>query len=588
MRGVFSRVVGALVVPGLLVLAFHPRSAQADDTSFFGRLFRLGGSSSSSSSTSANSTGAGQSGFPGSQAPSSAFGDIGKGGSFFPPGGATSRTPNPTPAGGPVSSEGPSTPDLSGTQDGQPRLSPRPRVSSAVTTADPLLTRMALGRSNDGSQFGMLLQVFADGTVIDSEGVHRLSDSDLRPLVEATQNSELAARSRPLRNALQRLHRIRSYRHLRAPYGTPSGPLVLVRRQCPRLRQRNPLPAHRPGKPPGQAQPPASRNCGHRRPRLPAGVRPGPGGYLPPARHSLGLDLDHEAGQRARDRPTAARPIRRSGSRFVHRQRHHPDARRAALTWKPATGLRWSRGPASGSAGPLRLRRWMTDTQSCWPGGGVRPLSRLPPSHELGQNCRSCRLISAIRGLSARSSMRQEPPSAAWSCSSTTPARAAPAVSLEDLPLDQWLRVVVVNLTGTFLCTQAAFRLMKDQVPPGGRIVNNGSISAYSPRPSSAPYTATKHAITGLTKATALDGRKYDIACGQIDIGNAGTEMTTRIEEGVLQGSGEVAPEPTIDVIHVARGDLHGSPPPGRQYPFPHGHGHQDAARGTRLRAVDR
>lgn len=100
--------------------------------------------------------------------------------------------PNPTPAGGPTSSEGPSTPDLSGTQDGQPRLSPRPRVSSAATTADPLLTRMALGRSNDGSQFGMLLQVFADGTVIDSEGVHRLSASELRPLVEATQNSELA------------------------------------------------------------------------------------------------------------------------------------------------------------------------------------------------------------------------------------------------------------------------------------------------------------------------------------------------------------------------------------------------------------
>jgi len=113
----------------------------------------------------------------------------------------------------------------------------------------------------------------------------------------------------------------------------------------------------------------------------------------------------------------------------------------------------------------------------------------------------------------------------------------APAVSLEDLPFNQWLRVVDVNLTGTFLCTQAAFRLMKDQEPPGGRIINNGSISAYSPRPNSAPYTATKHAITGLTKATALDGRKYDIACGQIDIGNAGTEMTARMKEGVLQAT---------------------------------------------------
>jgi NAD(P)-dependent dehydrogenase (short-subunit alcohol dehydrogenase family) len=129
----------------------------------------------------------------------------------------------------------------------------------------------------------------------------------------------------------------------------------------------------------------------------------------------------------------------------------------------------------------------------------------------------------------------------------------APAVLLEDLTFDQWLRVVDVNLTGTFLCTQAAFRLMKDQEPRGGRIINNGSISAYSPRPNSAPYTATKHAITGLTKATALDGRKYDIACGQIDIGNAATEMTALMRDGVLQASGEIAPEPTIDVLHVAR-----------------------------------
>src|SRR5208337_3750696 len=170
--------------------------------------------------------------------------------------------------------------------------------------------------------------------------------------------------------------------------------------------------------------------------------------------------------------------------------------------WKPATGLRWSRGPAPGSAGPPPLRCWMRDTRSCWPGGGVRPLSRRPPSHEQGQDRWSCRLISATRRLSARSSLRREPPSAAWTCSSTTPAQAPPAVSLQDLPFDQWLRVVEVDLTGTFLCTQAAFRLMKDQEPPGGRIINNGSISAYSPRPNSAPYTATKHAITGLTKAT--------------------------------------------------------------------------------------
>jgi NAD(P)-dependent dehydrogenase (short-subunit alcohol dehydrogenase family) len=129
----------------------------------------------------------------------------------------------------------------------------------------------------------------------------------------------------------------------------------------------------------------------------------------------------------------------------------------------------------------------------------------------------------------------------------------APAVPLEDLTVEQWQRVVDVNLTGAFLCTQAAFRLMKAQTPRGGRIINNGSISAHAPRPLSAPYTATKHAITGLTKATALDGRAYDIACGQIDVGNAETELTARMKAGVLQPTGETRPEPTIDVVHVAR-----------------------------------
>jgi NAD(P)-dependent dehydrogenase (short-subunit alcohol dehydrogenase family) len=129
----------------------------------------------------------------------------------------------------------------------------------------------------------------------------------------------------------------------------------------------------------------------------------------------------------------------------------------------------------------------------------------------------------------------------------------APPVLLEDLTLEQWRRVVDTNLTGVFLCTQAAFRLMKDQEPRGGRIINNGSISAHVPRPNSAPYTATKHAITGLTKSTALDGRKYGIACGQIDIGNAATEMTARMQTGVPQASGELAPEPTMDVECVAR-----------------------------------
>ncbi len=129
----------------------------------------------------------------------------------------------------------------------------------------------------------------------------------------------------------------------------------------------------------------------------------------------------------------------------------------------------------------------------------------------------------------------------------------APPVLLEDLTFEQWRRVVDVNLTGVFLCTQAAFRLMKEQSPRGGRIINNGSISAQAPRPNSAPYTATKHAVTGLTKSTALDGRKYDIACGQIDIGNAATEMTARMKGGVPQANGTNAVEPTMDVDNVAR-----------------------------------
>ncbi|QRM31261.1 SDR family oxidoreductase [Microvirga sp. VF16] len=128
----------------------------------------------------------------------------------------------------------------------------------------------------------------------------------------------------------------------------------------------------------------------------------------------------------------------------------------------------------------------------------------------------------------------------------------SPAVPFEEIPLDQWQKVVATNLTGTFLCTQEAFRIMKDQNPRGGRIINNGSVSAYAPRPLSAPYTATKHAVLGLTKSTSLDGRAYDIACGQIDIGNAATDMTARMTDGVLQPNGTLAPEPRIDPKHVA------------------------------------
>ena len=127
----------------------------------------------------------------------------------------------------------------------------------------------------------------------------------------------------------------------------------------------------------------------------------------------------------------------------------------------------------------------------------------------------------------------------------------APALALEDLTVEQWQTVVAANLTGPFLCTQEAFRLMKAQRPMGGRIINNGSISAHVPRPNSAPYTATKHGITGLTRSTSLDGRKYDIACGQIDIGNAETEMTARMAVGVLQADGETRPEPRVDLVHV-------------------------------------
>jgi NAD(P)-dependent dehydrogenase (short-subunit alcohol dehydrogenase family) len=134
---------------------------------------------------------------------------------------------------------------------------------------------------------------------------------------------------------------------------------------------------------------------------------------------------------------------------------------------------------------------------------------------------------------------------------------SAPPVLLEDLTFEQWKAVVDVNLTGMFLCTQAAFRLMKDQTPQGGRIINNGSISAQTPRPNSAPYTATKHAITGLTKSTALDGRKYDIACSQIDIGNAATDLTEKMKRGVPQANGTVSVEPRMDVAHVARAVLY-------------------------------
>ncbi|MGO4156430.1 SDR family oxidoreductase [Cupriavidus sp. YAF13] len=133
----------------------------------------------------------------------------------------------------------------------------------------------------------------------------------------------------------------------------------------------------------------------------------------------------------------------------------------------------------------------------------------------------------------------------------------APAVSIDELSVAQWKAVLDTNLTGVFLCSRAAFALMKSQSPRGGRIINNGSISAHAPRPNTVPYTATKHAITGLTKSLSLDGRAFDIACGQIDIGNAATDMASRMARGVPQANGEIAPEPLMDVAHVASSVVH-------------------------------
>jgi NAD(P)-dependent dehydrogenase (short-subunit alcohol dehydrogenase family) len=133
----------------------------------------------------------------------------------------------------------------------------------------------------------------------------------------------------------------------------------------------------------------------------------------------------------------------------------------------------------------------------------------------------------------------------------------APAIPIEELPVEKWLAVINSNVTGVFLCTRAAFALMKDQNPRGGRIINNGSIGAHAPRPNTAPYTASKHAVLGLTKSTALDGRKYDIACGQIDIGNADTDWADKFKAGVVQANGQIAPEPVLDLEHVTKAVLY-------------------------------
>ena len=209
--------------------------------------------------------------------------------------------------------------------------------------------------------------------------------------------------------------------------------------------------------------------------------------------------------------------------------------------------------PGRGSAGRQLSPSWVKGTRSYLPGAGPRRSPRPSPG-------------GTGRPAGPRRPDRRDRPESVRALFETTKqafgrldllfnnaGTGAPAVPLEDLTVEEWRRVVDVNLTGAFLCTREAFRLMKDQDPRGGRIINNGSISAHVPRPNSAPYTATKHAITGLTKSTALDGRKYDIACGQIDIGNAETDMTARMKAGVPQADGSVAVEPTIDAEHVAR-----------------------------------
>lgn len=184
MHGSHRRWMGYWIAPGFVAAALCPATSRADDNGFFGRLFRMGGNPPASTARRETPEVRRPPSEPPSGSYESAFGDIGTGS-------RPARVPSPTPVGGPIPSEGPSTPEPSG-NDAQPRLSPRPRVTPAATTADPLLTRVALGKSNDGTQFGMFLQVFADGTVIDSEGVHKLAPSDIRPLVEAIQGGELA------------------------------------------------------------------------------------------------------------------------------------------------------------------------------------------------------------------------------------------------------------------------------------------------------------------------------------------------------------------------------------------------------------
>ena len=272
-------------------------------------------------------------------------------------------------------------------------------------------------------------------------------------------------------------------------------------------------------------------------------------------------DADADAPRDDSDRPIHSRKARHEESRHRHRrrQRHRPRLRaRPAQGRLPRRARRPPRRCARGDA--RRRRRARADrASSCRPTSPTRPRSR--------------RCSRAVKETFGRLDLLFN-----------NAGTGAPPIPLEDLTVEQWKSVVDINLTGVFLCTQQAFRLMKSQSPRGGRIINNGSISAHAPRPFSSPYTATKHAITGLTKSTSLDGRAYDIACGQIDIGNAATEMTERMTEG--RAAGRRLDRGRADDGRAARrrrGRPHGQPAARRQRAVHDGHGDQDAVRRPRL-----
>ena len=244
-------------------------------------------------------------------------------------------------------------------------------------------------------------------------------------------------------------------------------------------------------------------------------------------------------------------------------------------------------GAGSGIGRAVALALLRPATRSRWPDGARTPLAaggaEAGDAGVAGARRADRRRRSGVRAGAVRRASRSA--SAVWICCSTTPAPARRAIPMEELTFEQWQNVVDVNLTGVFLCTQEAIRIMKAQTPRGGRIINNGSISAHAPRPNSAPYTATKHAVTGLTKSTALDGRTYDIACGQIDIGNALTEHGRA--HGERRAAGERARSRSsrcMDVAARRRGrGAHGEPAARRQRAVHDDHGDEDAVRRPRL-----